>query len=182
MAYHADEDIDEARRRIMGTSPYFGEIVCIGLGYETNGSFKTKALVGPEEQILTEFWEILDKFNGTFVSYNGIDFDVPFTLSRSMKHGISITNKSFMDTRRYQRRPHFDIKQILSDWDRYRSVTLHLACDHLGVPSPKDGLKAKDVWKAFAEGRIDDIAEYCLKDIVATYQVYTIVKNYTIMR
>jgi hypothetical protein len=182
MAYHTNEDPEEAKRKLMGTNPFFGEIVCIGLGYEANGSFKTKALIGEEKQILTEFWEILSKFNGTFVSYNGIEFDAWFVITRTMMYNITITNKNFIDTRRFQKRPHFDVKQILSDWDKYRSITLNLACDYLGVSSPKDGLKAKDVWQAYAEGRIDEIAEYCLKDITATYQIYNIVKNYTLMR
>jgi len=73
-----------------------------------------------------------------------------------------------------------DVKQIVSDWDRYRSCTLSLLCDHLGVPSPKEGeIKAKDVEAAFKAGGIDKIAAYCERDIVATNEVFKIVKQYT---
>jgi len=184
LAKRIDTDTEEARRLLMGTSPYFGEVVCIGLGFDSaNGEFKTKALIGTEEELLTEFWNIVKGFNGTYVSYNGLEFDVPFIISRSMKLGIAPTNKTFIETRRFQKHPHFDVKQIMSDWDRYRSCTLNLACDHLGIVSPKEGeIKAKDVAQAFADGHIDKIAEYCLRDIEATNEVFKFVKRYTIMR
>lgn len=175
-------DLEETKRLIMGTSPFFGEIVCIGLGHD-DGDFKTKALIGEEINILQDFWKILQKFNGAFVSYNGLEFDVPFIIARSMKHRIEVTNKSFIDTRRFQKYPHFDVKQIISDWDRYKSCKLQLACDLLNVDSPKEGeIKAKDVAQAYREGKIDKIVEYCLKDIVATYEIYNIVKQYTFIR
>jgi len=175
-----DEDQVEARRLLMGTSPYFGEIVCIGLGYESKSGYKTKALIGDERNILIEFNNIISKFSGIYVSYNGLEFDVPFISGRAMKHKIIINNKNFLETRRFQKKPHFDVKQIVSDWDRYRSVTLSLLCDHLGIPSPKEGeIKAKDVEAAFLAGGIDKIAAYCLRDIVATDAVYQIVRQYT---
>lgn len=179
-----NEDIEEAKRLLMGTSPYFGEIICIGLGGEdASGEFKSLSIIGTEKEILQKFWKRITDFRGTFVSYNGLEFDVPFILARSMKHGIKVTNKTFIDTRRFQRYPHFDVKQILSDWDKFRSCTLHLACDHLGIPSPKEGeIKAKDVAQAYADGRIDEIQKYCLRDVRATLQIFKIVREYTIIK
>lgn len=184
LSKRSEEDVEEAQRLLMGTSPYYGEIICIGLGYENgDGEFKTRSLIGEEPLILTNFWNLISKFTGTFVSYNGLEFDVPFILARSMKHNIKVTNKNFIDTRRFQKYPHFDVKQVMSDWDRFRSCTLRLACDHLGIPSPKENdIKAKDVAKAFAEGRIEEIQEYCLRDVKATLQIFKIVKNYTIIK
>ncbi|MBT7929340.1 hypothetical protein HN682_05440 [Candidatus Peregrinibacteria bacterium] len=175
-----NEDLIGIRNRIMATSPYFGEIVCIGAMKVYGDESGSISLVGTEKEILTRWWEIIKKHKGVFVHYNGLGFDVPFILKRSMFHGIEPTHKQFADTKRFQRYPHFDVQQILADWDRYQTASLELACEFLGVKSPKDGeIKAANVAEAFAAGRIDEIAEYCLKDVQATYDVYQILQNYT---
>lgn len=180
-AKHLEEDDAEVTRLLMGTSPYFGQIICIGMGWysDADRQYKSKGIIGDEPEILRTFWTSIAKFNGIFVSFNGLEFDVPFIIARSMKHRIKITNNNFLDTRRFQRFPHFDVKQVMSDWDRYRSCTLNLACDHLGIPSPKDGeIKAKDVADAYSRGEINKIEEYCLRDVKATLDIYEIVAQY----
>lgn len=175
---HLDEKAE--RSKMMGCSPYFGEIVCIGLKATKGVKTDSKALIGTEVDILNQFWKILYSFNGLFISYNGKGFDVPFVLRRSMFHGIPVVNKSFMDIRKYQKYPHFDLQQVLSDFDYKNVVGLRLATELSGIPSPKEeGISAKEVEAAYHEGRIDDIAKYCLRDVEATYLLYLKAKDYT---
>tara|TARA_B100000287_G_C20615254_1_gene773758 strand:- start:129 stop:782 length:654 start_codon:yes stop_codon:yes gene_type:complete len=179
--YLDDPDYEETKRLIMGTSPYLGEICCIGIKKVlSNGQFDNVALKGAEPDILTRWWGIVSKHRGQYVHYNGLGFDVPWIIKRSMFHGIRPTSKDFLELRRFQKYPHFDIQQILADWDRFNIISLDLACDFLGVPSPKEGeIAAKDVAQAYADGKIDQIAEYCLRDVESTHQVYKIVTSYT---
>jgi len=166
--------LQSLKNKIMATSPYFGEILTIGLHRhcDVRGS-ETSALVGDEKEFLTRFWNMLKNFSGTFISFNGLGFDVPFILKRSMYHGIKPTNSDFMDTRRYQRHPHFDVMMMMADWDRFRSPSLQLACEHMGIPSPKDGeVKASEVYGAYQDGRLDEIVAYCKRDVVATFELY----------
>lgn len=182
-----EEDKIKYRRLIMATNPMFGEIVCIGI-YKTttlNGSYQydsrafTTKTEGNEKQILSRFWKILEPFKGVFVSFNGLDFDVPFILKRSMKHGILPTNNRFLDKRRFSINPHFDVKLVIGDWDKYAFGTLRLVCDHLGIASPKEGVvKAENVEEEFKKGNIDLIAEYCLKDVEATHSAYEVMFPY----
>tara|TARA_Y100000310_G_scaffold339752_2_gene433432 strand:- start:1100 stop:1750 length:651 start_codon:yes stop_codon:yes gene_type:complete len=173
---------EELRKLIMGTTPQFGEIVCISYlhrdkktGEETVGSF-----IGDETEILTNFWNKISRFIGMFIHFNGLHFDVPWVIHRSMYHRIKPTNKEFMKTRRFQTYPHFDVKQILADWNWSSSISLNLACDFLDIPSTKDGpVNAKTVAAAFAKGQIDLIAEYCEKDVAGTFDVFKIVHAYT---
>lgn len=177
-----DANEEEAKSLLMGTSPYFGEIVTIGLlkhvGYES----ESRALIGTEREILEQFWSLVGRHRGVFVSYNGLTFDVPFIVKRSMKYNIVPTNNNFLNTRRFQRFPHFDVKEVIADWDRFAAPTLRLACELLGVPSPKEGeVKAEDVARVFKEpGGIQKIADYCVRDLVATYKVYEKVKQYSV--
>jgi len=183
LSRNPDADEDEAKNLIMSTNPYFGELVCIGLKSSCRTQSKTKALIGSEKDILTEFWTILKEFRGIFVSFGGLNFDVPFILKRSMKHLISPTNKNFLDTRRFQKFPHFDVGAIISDYNHYARATLRLVCEQLGIPSPKEeGICGKDVAAAFLRGEIDKIAKYCLRDVDATHACYLIAKNYTFIK
>ncbi|MBC8436922.1 ribonuclease H-like domain-containing protein [bacterium] len=176
-----NEEYNKKRSFIMGTNPHFGEIVCIGVKKVlSTGEFDATSLVGTEPEILTKFWDIAKKHRGRYVHYNGLGFDVPWIIKRSMYHGIKPSNKEFLDTRRYTKYPHFDVQMILADWDRYAAVTLDLACDFLKVPSPKEGeVKGDQVEQAFLDGKINQIAEYCLRDVDATHKVYNIVQTYT---
>ena len=177
---NSDVDIHKIKSRIMGTSPYFGEIVVIGCYLVTPTYTRDHLFYGADEKtILTKFWEMLENFQGLFVSYNGLKFDVPFIIKRSMFYGILPTNKNFTDTRRFRTYPHFDAQEVISDYDRFMAPSLAVACDLLGITSPKEGeVKAENVAQAFKEGRVQEIANYCLRDVKATYKVYNAVKNY----
>lgn len=161
----------------MATSPFFGKIICIGTLCNKN----PLVLTGEERDILKQFWEIIDtKDRITYISFNGLDFDAPFIVKRSMVYGLKPTNNSFLDFKRYSRYPHFDVKLIISDFDKYAFGNLQLLCDHLQIPSPKEGeIKAENVYDAFLKGQVDKIAEYCQRDVEATYRIYTIIKDYT---
>jgi predicted PolB exonuclease-like 3'-5' exonuclease len=174
-----DEDKLKLRRQMMATNPYFGEIICIGLHKTVGDLFDSTSLTGDEYSILERFWKIIGQFKGIFISFNGLNFDIPFILKRSMKHGILPTNNDFLDMKRYSRKPHFDVKLIIGDWDKYASGTLRLVCEHLNIKSPKEGgVKAENVEDEFKKGNINAIAEYCLKDVLATYEAYLKINKY----
>lgn len=177
---HPQADKDEARRLLMGTSPYFGEIVVIGLLKEVNGQTDTLALDGSETEILTRFWEIVGKHRGVFISYNGLSFDVPFIINRSLACQTPPSNADFINTRRYSKYPHFDVKEVIADWDRFAAPTLRLACELTGVKSPKEGeVKAEEVEKVSLQpGGIKKIADYCIRDVQSTYEVYKKLQGY----
>lgn len=176
-----DENREKTKRLIMATNPFFGEIVCIGF-YKTTLSGETGsiALTGTEKQILEKFWGIVGKFDGLFISFNGIDFDVPFILKRSMYHRIEPRNNNFLDLKRYSRFPHYDVKQVISDFDRFAGGTLELICEFLGMPSPKaGGIRAENIEKEYKKGNIAGISQYCLLDVETTYKIWDISKKYT---
>lgn len=174
-----DKEKEGFKRLIMATNPFYGEIVCIGLHKTTGDLYDSTALKGEENYILTRFWKILGSFQGLFISFNGLNFDVPFILKRSMKYGILPTNNDFLDLKRFSRKPHFDTKLVIGDWDKYAPGTLRLVCDYLGIASPKEGdVKAENIEEEFKKGKIDAIAEYCLRDVRATHAVYNLLVKY----
>lgn len=165
---------------IMATHPYLGQIICIGLFEESDQS--TTSLVGSEETILRKFWSIIGKpqyQRGTFVHYNGMGFDVPFIIKRSMVHKIPITNQQFLNMTKFRTNPHYDVALMDSNWGSWNPmVKLDLITQMLGIPSPKEKISGEHVYDYWKEGKIGEVAEYCLRDVIATYKVLQIQKNY----
>ena len=180
MGRNPDKDKEAARNMLMATNPYFGRIVCIGITQQFNSVIKSKGFSGPEDKLITDFWNCIADFSGIFVSFNGLGFDVPFIVGRSQKYNITPTNKNFLNLRRYSQFPHYDIMMWVANWDRYNSPSLRLLAEHLGITSPKEGdVAAENVYEAFKEGKIDEIVKYCLKDTEATLKIYNKIRKYT---
>lgn len=174
------EKIEDLKSLIMATSPFLGEIVCIGMVKHTDTGSQQNYIIGTEKEILADFWDYIKHFNGTFVSFNGVSFDAPFILKRSMFHKILPSNNNFMDLKKFQKYPHFDVKSVFNNFDSYTSGTLDMLCEFLGVTSSKTGsVKGSNVAQAFDNGKIIEIAEYCVRDTVATFECFNIIKNYT---
>ena len=174
-------EYDGIRNKIMAVSPFFGEIICIGImKVKETGEEVSRVLTGDEKTMLQTWWDILKHHKGLFVHYNGLGFDVPYILKRSMFHDVLPTNSQFLDTRRFQKHPHFDVFQVICDYDMRNAISLDVATEFLGLKSPKGGeVKAENVYQAYKDGRIQEIADYCLDDVKATYEVHKKVKNYT---
>lgn len=172
-------EIKEIRRLIMSTNAYLCEIIVIGLFRNRDGQTGSQSLIGLEQNILEEFWKIVSKFSGQLVTFNGLEFDIPIIIKRSMKHRIIPTNNNILDLKRYSKYPHFDVKLIIGNWDKYANGNLDFLCDFLNIESPKEGkIKASGVEQAFLNGQIKDIAEYCERDVISTYNLYMICKDY----
>ena len=99
-----------------------------------------------------------------------------------MKHRVPVSNQKFLDTRRFSKKPHFDVHQVAADFNSMHFSTLRLLCEHLDIPSPKEGeVKAENVAEVYHAGGIQKIADYCEKDLVTTYRAYKTIRNYTYM-
>lgn len=167
----------EERRKIMATDPFLGRIICIGL-YMPGSDSRIAITDDSEKVILDRFWKLIAGFNGLFVSFNGVRFDCPFIVRRSIVNRVAPTNATFLQFNKYDPfPPHFDVMLQLSGREGF--ISLKHACEILGVASPKDGdIKADGVEQAWKDGRIKEIAEYCLRDVIATHKVFEIIYPY----
>lgn len=150
-----------------GLDGSYGRIACIS--YAVNDE-PIKTLVGDEKKMLTDFWEIA-KNADLFIGFNLMDFDLRFIYQRSIILGIKPSqNLSFA---RYRNFPIYDIMCEWSKWNLQSKISLHALSKVLGIPSPKEGeIEGKDVAKAYQDGRIKEICEYCEKDVDVTRKIY----------
>lgn len=167
---------------ILSTDPFLGKIIVISVYYKNNfdGSTKCKAIYGDDEkQNLEEFWAGIAKLehNTKIISFNGFNFDIPWIRLRSMIHGIAVPRGkvNFFNMNVYKSCPHVDLMVELKGdkYNRTISVGLDLACKSFGIESPKDGnIDGSQVYAAYKDGRLEDIAEYSKRDVIATGRLY----------
>jgi len=175
-----DPDELERRRRALverfGLDPATGRIVCIGLLDLSRG--REQVLSGNNERrLLMDFWEWLRRFPPElFVTFNGKSFDFPFINLRSAL--LQVAPSLPLPTRPYRTSPHFDVREVLSAGDRSRPGTLEFFCTIFGMSPPKATLAGAQIGEAFREGRLEEIAAYCLADCRATAALYDRLKPF----
>ena len=173
----SDEEREEMEGRF-ALDPCTGRIVCIGVHWiEVD---RSRAYYGPEEvELLANFWSDLSQIRPTrFVTFNGKSFDFPYINVRSAILGVPSPRDIILDTRRFATDKHFDVREALTNYDRYKKGTLEFFCEIFGVPSPKDGIDGSKVGEYFDQGRIEEIAKYCLGDCRATGELYRKIRPY----
>ena len=145
----------------------FGCIVCIGYAIDDKPA---EVFYGQEKKILKDFWSTAKDVD-LFIGFNCMDFDLRFIYQRSIINGVPPTqNLSFA---RYRNNPIFDIMWEWRKWAKDPSVSLDTLAKALGIPSSKGGdVEGKDVAKAYQQGRIAEICEYCKKDVEVTRAIY----------
>jgi hypothetical protein len=136
----------------------------------------SKIFRGDEGQILNRFWELVSWRDSRgrlprLVTYNGRGYDGPVLSVRSAQLGIAPTRN--LVPYRYDISDHCDLFDVLTfqgaTRDRY---SLDYWCRRFDVESPKGSIDGSQVGRAYREGRIDDIGEYCLRDVRATGELY----------
>jgi DNA polymerase elongation subunit (family B) len=176
-----DVATDEDRLRIldnMGLDPCTGRIICIGVHWIELD--RSRAYCQPDErELLSNFWSDIGQIRPQrFITFNGKSFDFPYINVRSAIGGVAIPRDVYLDLRRYSTERHFDVREVLTNYERYRKGTLEFFCEIFGVVSSKSGMSGKDVGGYYKAGRLDEIAQYCLADCRATGELYLKLKNY----
>ena len=135
-----------------------------------------------EAELLTAFWDVARRYD-SIVTFNGRGFDVPFLYLRSALLNVPISRKDWLGYR-FQTDPHCDLAEQFTFYNvsgkdgAARRFNLDFYCRAFGIPSPKaEGITGRDVNDLLAEGRHRDIAEYCLRDVKATAELYRIWKE-----
>lgn len=130
-----------------------------------------------EKTLLENFWEIFKKSNPHLISFNGRNFDSPFLMLRSGILGVRPT-RNLMEGTKFNYPHHYDLIDELSFYmnDRIgpaRRFNLDFYTKAFGIESPKTKeVNGSVVTELFNEGKIEEIADYCLKDIRATWELF----------
>jgi len=187
----AKSDTDrEAIPLRLGLSPGTGRVIVIcalNLGKGTGGVFvegKTrgwheggprgfKRFEGDERELLEEFWRTLGRAR-RIVTFNGRAFDGPYLMLRSALLGVAPSMN--LAGQRFSIDPHCDLSDVLTfhgaiGYDR--TYGLDYWCRRFGITSPKEeGLEGSLVQGYYESGRLEEIVQYCARDVQATAELY----------
>jgi len=158
-------------------APPHHEIVCIGvLWLGSDLSVKRIGIIGEDKDeagVLADFARFLDRHRPTLVTFNGRGFDLPVIAARCMKHGQPL-NYYYRDRDvRYRFSPegHLDLMDFLCDFGASKRSRLDIWAKLAGMPG-KVGVDGKDVGPLVHAGRIQEVKDYCLCDVVQTAGVF----------
>jgi predicted PolB exonuclease-like 3'-5' exonuclease len=134
-----------------------------------------------EEDILQRFYDGLERYTPTLVSWNGGGFDLPVIHYRTLLHGLAAPrywevgedDRAFRFDNylnRFQWR-HTDLMDVLAGYQMRAAAPLDEIATLMGFPG-KMGMSGAKVWDAFLDGDIGGIRHYCETDVLNTWLVY----------
>lgn len=110
----------------------------------------------------------------SFVTFNGRGFDFPLLELMAYRYGYS-AKRHFKDkfASRYRfGTKHIDLQDFISNYGAIRvSGGLNLLAKVLGKPG-KMGVSGGEVYDLFLQGRLQEINNYCIHDVLDTYFVF----------
>lgn len=151
--------------------------VCV-IGWAVDDEDATALFDVDEPALLKAFIEDLrvgpsDKFDTLVIGHNVSAFDLRFLLQRFIVNGIRppFFLERAAKAKAWEAEKVFD---TMIQWnpDRERRISLAKLCLALGIPSPKGEIDGSKVAEYVAAGRIEEVAEYCRKDVYAVRRVY----------
>lgn len=135
----------------------------------------------PEPELIQRFFDGIERFMPTLVSWNGGGFDLPVLHYRSLLHGVTAPRywDSGQDDREFKwnnylnrfHERHTDLMDVLSGYQMRAVAPLDEIAILLSFPG-KLGMSGAAVWDRFQAGEVASIRAYCETDVINTYLVY----------
>lgn len=159
-------------------------VIVISIVMRREESFKVWSLGADdatEKETITRFFEGIERYTPTLVSWNGSGFDLPVLNYRCLRLGV--TAPRYWDVGEHDREfkwnnyinrfhyRHTDLMDVLSGYQMRGAVALDQLAVLCGLPG-KLGMDGSQVWGAYQDGRFDDIRDYCETDALNTYLLY----------
>jgi hypothetical protein len=187
----ADEQVARAmfhrRRQEAGTEflrHHLHRVVAVSVALRSGDRFSLWSLGeldSPERELIQRFFDGVERFSPTLVSWNGLGFDLPVLHYRSLVHGVSAPRywetgeddqafrwNNYLNRFHYR---HTDLMDVLSAYQGRAAASLDDVATLLGLPG-KMGMSGGQVWDRFLAGDLTGIRDYCEIDVLNTYLVY----------
>lgn len=163
---------------------YLHRICAISVVFRSRDTFKVWSLgelESDEKELVQRFFDGIDRYTPTLVSWNGGGFDLPVLHYRALQHAITAPryweigqeDQSFRYNNylsRFHWR-HVDLMDALSGFQARAVAPLDQIATMLGFPG-KMGMSGAKVWDHYQQGDLKGIRDYCETDVLNTYLVY----------
>jgi len=134
-----------------------------------------------EAELLTRFFDGIEKYVPELVSWNGGGFDLPVLHYRALSAGVqaprywelgdedtSFRYNNYLSRFHWR---HLDLMDVLSGFQPRSRASLADVAALLGFPG-KLGFSGERVWDAYLAGELQAIRNYCETDVLNTYLIY----------
>jgi predicted PolB exonuclease-like 3'-5' exonuclease len=184
---HVAEIMFRRRRDASGSEflrHHLHRVVAISVALRSADRFTVWSLgepTSPEGELIERFFDGIEKFTPTIVSWNGGGFDLPVLHYRALLHGIAAPrywdigeeDQQFRFNNylsRFHQR-HTDLMDVLAGYQARAFAPLDEVATMLGFPG-KLGMDGSKVWERYLAGDVAGIRAYCETDVLNTYLVY----------
>jgi len=163
---------------------YLQRVVAISAVLRTASQCKVWSLGNPdsdEPELIERFFDGIERYTPTLVTWNGSGFDLPVLHHRALIHGVAAAR--YWDSgegdrefkwnnylNRFHAR-HTDLMDVLAGYQARAFAPLDQLAVLCGLPG-KMGMDGAKVWGAFQDGAITAIRDYCETDALNTYLLY----------
>lgn len=185
-----DQAYDKARDKLLESShhsdffpiPFHIPIAVGWLQADENYRIRALGCLGADrysdDELVRRFWQMFEGVQ-TLVTFNGRCFDLPVLETRALKFGIPLpryfaTGQPAATYRgaRYSNAYHVDLCDFLSNFGTvYRRGSLNLLSRLIGLPG-KYMIAGEDVEYLFRQGRLKEINQYCITDVLQTFLLF----------
>jgi hypothetical protein len=148
--------------------PEFGRIACLSYGvWRDDGIVVSSICEQDEREMMKKASVLFHKASNTGMiptGWNIKNFDIAWMYRKFMMHGMQVPDcLSSYDKKPWEMNT-FDLKEF---WRSGSSLDVNFeeACVAMGVPNPKDDISGKDVHETFWNGKLDQVKNYCEKDV-----------------
>jgi len=159
-------------------------VVAISVLLRSRDGFKLYSLGDEQSQerdLVQRFFDGLERYVPTLVSWNGSGFDLPVLAYRALRHGVNAhrywevgeSDREFRYNNylsRYHWR-HIDLMDVLAGYGASGRSSLETVAQLIGLPG-KLGIGGANVWAAYQRGELAAIRDYCETDVLNTYLIY----------
>ena len=187
----SDEDVAERatadRQAATGRAflpHYLQRIVAISCVFRDDDGLRVRSLGDSDDgeaKLIGDFYKTVERYTPQLVSWNGGGFDLPVLHYRALVHGISAgrywdlgdDDRDFKWNNyisRYHLR-HCDLMDVLSMYQPRAAAPLDGLAKLCGLPG-KLGMDGGQVWRAYLDGKLEDIRNYCETDAMNTWMMY----------
>ena len=176
-----ESTVEEAYRRT-GLDGAFGQVCVIGAAFNDEAPILTYRPDWDDEAgilqdfncLLTDRVEHKDEFNTLVIGHNVLGFDLRFLFQRHIINNVLPHHaiRRAVTAKPWETDKVFDTMTQWAGAAAKPGGSLDKLCRALGIKSPKDGIDGSKVWDFVRDGRIDEVAAYCGRDIEATRAAY----------
>lgn len=174
MRENIDAETDTAMRKT-ALSGAFGRVCVIGFAID-DSPVQTVSHSDDEAFVLHEFMHFLSTierhewFTTTVVGHNVSAFDLRFLMHRCI---INNVKPHVILSRAAAAKPWgIEVYDTMTSWDSQNRISLNKLCKALSIDTPKGDIDGSKVYDYVMAGKIDEVAEYCARDVQATRAVY----------